>query len=424
MFPFLGQGHLPSENSFFAGVTACPSNSIVTIRPGESPDVRDVDDLFDRMDTVEPTADAVDRVVNALLSVTRPLGSGAIDIGLTGGSDSRLLAVLLRVHGVEFTTFTTGAPTDTDAEVATQLAKVLEVPHQVQPTSRVEEEVVAVSVADRLFHILQSTDLAVFGYGTLCDQPHTFNAGTLGYTGGGGELPRTVYGSRVWRDAESARRRLSGHATGGEFDHLTPAAQLSARLRKLSVLWRTGRWGSGVSMSRFGVRSQRPFYDNDLLRVVLPLTDETVASEVLYYEVLKTLAPNVLRVPFGDRAWSLARSSRTEYRRIGESPPALVMVGGSRRGAAGAARRAWRSQVDGLVGAELLAIVRQGKELACDLMGFVDIDRLDAAVRTAVESGNALPVKRRWATASWAMAAAMIRGRPAAIQAKGLGISH
>ncbi|GHH81133.1 hypothetical protein GCM10018793_37930 [Streptomyces sulfonofaciens] len=136
--PVLGsaeQSLLPGGR--FAGVTAVPANSAVTLATeafGTDPvSVRRLQRLPDRPEVVDPVA-GVDSVRNALQTSVARLSAGLDEVGLTlsGGVDSSTVAALAarEVTGARLRTYTVGTPFGDEFEQAAFLAKRLGSTHQ------------------------------------------------------------------------------------------------------------------------------------------------------------------------------------------------------------------------------------------------------------------------------------------------------
>jgi len=427
LHPFLGQGYVPSEQALVRGVSLLPANARTVISCDDFSSAA-IDATLLNTGMSQLNDDTADGVSDALRRAFNPIARGDIDIGLTGGRDSRLIAALLSREDVPFTTYTIGTPDDAEVQVAQIVATTLGVPHRiVAPSPGRNAKQHTVDLTRRIIEVMTNTDLSVFAHDSLGGAPRTFDGNTLTYNGGGGELLRTAYGREAWLSAEKAERRIRAHAAGAEYlaerrssgygawldswlvdhSHLSPAGLL----KTFSLLFRTGRWGSGVFMSRHSRVSQRPFYDNELLAHVLPLSDDLVATEALYYEILRRNAPKLLSVPYSSGEWGLRHSSSPHYRAIAESLPMSLRASSPNVTVV----TSWRRHVNGPLGVRLMQIIDECRRLSPGIDEAVSVAALR---RFLIESPDSRPpvtstVKRLWSTASYAVGQVMLDGKTA-----------
>lgn len=428
IYPFLGEGYLPHEGSLFQGVSLAPAHARVSIKASGAVHTVPLSDTLDRIGAEQISPERLDALAGALRRSFAPTVAGAeIEIGLTAGRDSRLMAALLRSSGTEFRCYTRGAAAageDREVTVARIVAETLNVEHAVfEGSDSGAQEPDRAALMQRLSRAAVNADFSVFGYENVGSKPRKYSTQRLFYNGGGGEFLRVAYGDDAWLSASKAEARILKHASGVEHTEpslsdpytewlgnwvsanqgLTPAALLN----KFSLLYRTGRWGSAMYGATFVKPSQRPYYDNEVLQLLLPLDSSYAASDVLYYEMLHRLAPELLTVPFGDRPWALDRADSRRYRRIARSLPEPLT--GKRTRAPNPKRKSWRRAVNGPLGAELLRVAETGAANLPALSG-VRIESLRDALESAGSSPGGPLVKRLWATASMAVFAAQASG--------------
>lgn len=432
--PFFGQGYLPHERSLFKGVQLSPADSQVSwdLRGVASAQVTQLSSVLDDLGQRVPDEESFDNVAASLQRAFIPIASEmSINIGLSGGRDSRLIAAALKAAGVDFTTYTR-SPTfypEQDPEViaARSAAEVLDLPHTVTPphagSGAAPEAGVQVDLVQRLIDVAVNTDYSVFGHETLNASPRTYNVSSMAYNGGGGELLRQAYGANAWRSKERAVQLLRAHADGegwglsdtwyqqwlDQWIEGRHARNPGALLNTFSLLYRTGRWGSGVYAAQYSKVNQRPFYDNELLTHLLPIDSAWTASDVVYYEALRRLAPSLLEVPFaGKRAWGLDQApSEVHRRKAGHLPAPLGDLPGH-----GGMRQVlpWRQQIDGPLGEALLDLIARSASRS-GLFSTAYVQRLRETVRRK-DPGKKTPrlTKRLWASASAAVMVAHLSG--------------
>ena len=354
--------------------------------------------------------DAVGRVAEALAAAVRPLGEAAapVQLSLTGGKDSRLVAAALTAAGVPFTARTHGFATHPDVIVAGLIARHLGLEHTVTeppaPGSPGEADVLrrlrtAVLVSDGMLSAFENT-----GSGFRPDPPPGVRIEAGGH---GGELLRGGYAQAAWRTpaplgavaaAELFRRMttrriglLRPEAARAYLASLVPAAAALARgpLAALDGFYlanRAGRW-SAAARQAYLLRSPlaQPLFADPVVRAARAVPLRYRMSDGLHRDVLGLLSPGLLGIPLAGAPWH------------GEPPtPATVLTAPRQPAAAD-----WRRDPAGNVAGFLRGYVLDHGE-ASVLFGVVS--------RRAAERSLALP--QADPLVSWALAtlAALLSG--------------
>jgi len=267
-----------------------------------------------------------DRVGVALTEAVRPLAEAGVpvELSLTGGKDSRLVAAALTAARVPFLARTHGFADHPDVVIAGLIAGRLGVEHTVTqprpPGAPDEADVLrrlraAVLVSDGMLSAFENV-----GW------PDPRTASTPVQAGGhGGELLRGGYAQTAWRTpavlsaaagAELFRRmttrRLSLLRPGPARAYLAsltpPAAALArgplAALDDFYLANRAGRW-SAAARQAYLLRSplSQPLFADRVVRAAraVPLRDRM--SDRLHRDVLGLLCPELLAVPLAGSGW-------------------------------------------------------------------------------------------------------------------------
>ena len=267
-----------------------------------------------------------DRVAAALTEAVRPLAdAGApVELSLTGGKDSRVVAAALTAARVPFLARTHGFAGHPDVVIAGLIAGRLGVEHTVtQPRSPGAPD--EVDVLRRLRAAVLVSDGMLSAFENV-GWPDPQTASTPVQAGGhGGELLRGGYAQTAWRTpavlgaaagAELFRRmttrRLSLLRPGPARAYLAsltpPAAALArgplAALDDFYLANRAGRW-SAAARQAYLLRSplSQPLFADRVVRAAraVPLRDRM--SDRLHRDVLGLLCPELLAVPLAGSGW-------------------------------------------------------------------------------------------------------------------------
>jgi hypothetical protein len=350
---FLSLGYPAGGATPFRGVRALGADQQLTIAGGR-PAV-----------AAAPRDDAVadgsyGAVADALANAVRPLGERGVpvELSLTGGKDSRLVAAALTAAQVPFRARTHGFASHPDVIVAAMIARLLGIEHVVTEPRPAEPEQ-APDEADLLAR-LRSAVLVSDGMLSAFEnvgRPDPRVTTEPVQTGGhGGELLRGGYAPAAWSDRKPARAWSEARGTelfrrmvtrrlglvrpavaGAYLASLAPFAASLPRgpLRTLDDFYlvnRAGRW-SAAARQAYLLREVlvQPLFGDRVVRAAraVPLPDRI--TDRLHRGVLEALCPELLDLPLAGSGW-----------KSGPRTPPVRAAAAARGAAAGAAGADWR----------------------------------------------------------------------------------
>ena len=272
-------------------------------------------------------------VAAALVEAVVPLREAGrpVELSLTGGKDSRLVAAALVKAGVPVLAHTHGFADHPDVAIAAQVAQRLGIAHEIRVPAAPGQEV---HVLGRIRATVLVADGMLSAFENL-GRPDPAASKTITAGGHGGELLRggyaeTAAGRRATalRAAELLRRLTSRHlgllrrgAAVGYVASLAPWTTALARgplqaLDDFYLVNRAGRW-SAAARQAYLIRESlvQPLFDE---RVVLaaravPLADRT--SGELSRAVLAHLCPALTDVPLAGKAPARTGPASFDWRR-------------------------------------------------------------------------------------------------------------
>ncbi|MFZ0189550.1 MAG: asparagine synthase-related protein [Streptosporangiaceae bacterium] len=356
---FLSLGYPVGAATPFRGVRALGAQRQLTIAAGRpiavaaQPDVTGADVTGADGTGADGSYGAV---AAALVDAVRPLGERGVpvELSLTGGKDSRLIAAALTAAQVPFRARTHGFASHPDVIVAAMIASELGIEHVVtEPRPAAPERAPdEADVLARLRSAVLVSDgmLSAFENVGRPDPPVTTEPVQTG--GHGGELLRGGYAPAAWstrwpartwseaRGTELFRRMVTRRlgllrpaAAGAYLASVAPFAASLPRgaLRTLDDFYlvnRAGRW-SAAARQAYLLREPlvQPFFDDQVVRAAraVPLPDRI--TDRLHRGVLAALCPELLDLPLADSGWK--SGPRT--------PPVRATANDGAAGAAGAA---------------------------------------------------------------------------------------
>jgi asparagine synthase len=412
---FLSLGYPVGGATPFRGVRALRGRQQLTVTGGRS--------VVTAAQEEEPGKDgSYGAVAAALVDAVRPLGERGVpvELSLTGGKDSRLIAAALTAAQVPFRARTHGFASHPDVIVAAMIARLLGIEHVVtEPRPATPEQAPeAADVLARLRSAVLVSDGMLSAFENV-GRPDPQRTSEPVQTGGhGGELLRGGYAPAAWTERRPARawseargaelfrrmitRRLGLLRPAAASVYLASVAPFAASLpggplRTLDDFYlvnRAGRW-SAAARQAYLLRERlvQPFFCDQVVRAAraVPLPDRI--TDRLHRGVLAALCPELLDLPLAGSGWK--SGPRTPPIRAAVTADAAV--GAADRDSTSDWRRAYGDQM-----ARLL------REYALDLGaagGMFEIVRRSAAER-------ALRSPQPDAHAAWALAtlAALLSG--------------
>jgi hypothetical protein len=255
-------------------------------------------------------------VATALAEAVRPLAQGAapVELSLTGGKDSRLIAAALTAAGVPFRARTHGVADHPDVVVAGMIAARLGVEHMVtEPTAPGTAD--EADVLRRLRAAVLVSDGMLSAFENVGWPDPQVSAAPVQVGGHGGELLRGGYAQAAWRTpaplgaaaaAELFRRMttrrlglLRPAAAAAYLASLAPGAAALARgplaaLDDFYLVNRAGRW-SAAARQGYLLRSPlvQPLFADRVVRAARAVPLGRRMSDQLHREVLASLCPEL-----------------------------------------------------------------------------------------------------------------------------------
>ena len=414
---FLSLGYPVGAATPWRGVRALGARRRLTVTGGR-PVVTVVPD--------EAVGGSYEQVAAALADAVRPLGEQdvPVELSLTGGKDSRLIAAALTAAKVPFRARTHGFASHPDVIVAAMIARQLGVEHVVtEPRVAASDQAPqqapdGADVLARLRSAVLVSDGMLSAFENVGRPDPRVTTEPVQTGGHGGELLRGGYAPAAWSSRRPARawsevrgtelfrrmvtRRLGllrPAAAGAYLAAVAPFAATLPRgpLRTLDDFYlanRAGRW-SAAARQAYLLREPlvQPFFSDPVVQAAraVPLPDRV--TDRLHRGVLAVLCPELLDLPLAGSSW--------------KSGPRIAPVRAADAAGAGAGTGSARGTADWrrAYGDQMARLLR---EYALDLGaagGMFDLVRRSAAER-------ALRPPQEDSHAAWALAtlAALLSG--------------
>ncbi|MGJ6964735.1 asparagine synthase-related protein [Streptosporangium sp. G11] len=323
------QGYFLSDETPYRGVSALPPSSSVTVRGGH------------RTITTTPLPAAVPapesrrrkkllvgELAEALLATVEPLRAAGepVNLALTGGRDSRLIAAVLHAAGIPLRATTNGLDTHPDVIIAGRIARALRVEHTVIPPSRAEKKdaIVVEHPLARAYETLRACEGMTSAYESIVGYlPYSARPTMSGQSGeilraGGLLLLQTDLSEKALRrrvdvtflrDPALFTEEANEHARelAGPWLERAPLEALD----HMYISYKVGRWHAGARAGSLRRGDQIwPFLDNRVVRAALGLDQTWRLSEEVIYELLGVLAPSLRDIPIEGKPWRFTAGKR------------------------------------------------------------------------------------------------------------------
>lgn len=322
--PFLMMGYFFSNDTLFKGVKSIPRNSFISVSKNYQIEIKEIDNSESEMFTIQPDQQYYDDLVHDYLKAFDVIPTNTnkrLSVGITGGKDSRLIALGLKEKNIDFDGITRGDEAHPDVIVGKMLASKLNLNHSVKETKQKKENILSINIVEKVLKTMLGTSGLLYGYENV--NYSTTYKGNIGITGVGAEAIRGGFG--VTRDKEV--ENISEFLIDSYFpykDIILPKYRYNYEDKLLSIgststsLRQTGNKlfldyynGKKTGAARLGLmyynNSLSPFFDSNFLKKATKINMDEIASEKVQYNIMNTLNPEIAHLPFANSRWSFER---------------------------------------------------------------------------------------------------------------------
>ncbi|MGP3929569.1 asparagine synthase-related protein [Nonomuraea sp. KM88] len=355
------QGFFLSDETPYKGVTALRPNARLDVRDGrrtiaEAP----LPEAAPAPASARGKRAAIGELAEALLATVAPLRDLAepVNLALTGGRDTRILAALLHAARVPFRVTTNGLDTHPDVIIARQIAARLKVEHTViAPQQTAQKDAVLVEhPLSRAWETLRTCEGMTSAYESIVSYlPYSGRPTMSGQSGetlraGSLNLLQTDLGDRALqrritttfaKDEKMFTAEANEHARELARPWLARPDRLEA-LDHIYIWYKVGRWQASARAGSLRRGDPvRPFLDNRVVGAALSLDQNWRLSEEVIYDLILRFAPQLRDVPIEGKPWRFAEgmTKRWPWSRLpaGHMPTAKTGGGWSWRTSPGPA---------------------------------------------------------------------------------------
>ena len=312
---FLMNGYFADENTLFKEVKVVPSNSELTIN-NSGIRINAVDNSIEEISTIKPNADFNNELkqdyIDAFKAVPK---NNQINIGITGGKDSRLALLGLLEAGYKVSTNTRGFLDNPDVQVGEIIAGKLGLKHKTTEPKIMDAQGLTVNLERKALNAMIATSGQVYGYENISYQPNY--QGNTGVTGVAALTMKGGYSNLnninpVNPKAEMVKRFLPldnlliKDVSKGYKDFLESlvTSDFQNAQYKHALFYRNGRWTSGTRLAKsYTSDIYSPYYDNYFTKNIMKVKKQYLDNGFIQYTLTNKFNDEISKLPLVGGRW-------------------------------------------------------------------------------------------------------------------------
>lgn len=326
---FINNGFFCDETTPYKGVNILERNSQLKVE-NNNVYIKQIDDFHSIMYSMDPDKQFYDEITDLFLDSFSYLKKhdNVLKVGLTGGKDSRLVVAAMNALDLNFETSTNGYDDTADVIIAKKIANQLGLPHRVVIPSEGKPSI-NVDLFNRTVNTIKNSEGMLYSYENLSGLNPLFNSNKIRLGGQGGEIYRGGYAKKF---NIPTKEKLYNHLLSGfaRYRNFVQKNQISIYTRFLEefiekqpshleyndilnsfyLSYRAGRWSASASAAyTLGYYTYPPFFENKLVKKAQLLKTYYGSSELLIYNILLRIAPELVDIPFAEDRWSFEKDN-------------------------------------------------------------------------------------------------------------------
>ena len=316
---FLMNGYFADEKTLFKGVELVPPNSIMDISENGI-NIKYIDDSIEEMFTIKPNKEINNTIKKNYIDAFKAIPqTSTINIGVTGGKDSRLALLGLLEAGYDVKTNTRGFLDNPDVIVAEKLTKKLNLSHKIIEPKILDSKGMNVNLEEKALQAMVATSGQVYGYENIKYQPeYKGNIGVTGVAaltmkGGYSNLnnisPADPYKEMLRRFMPLEDLLVDGKSTPYKqtLKNLVTSDFQNAQY-KHALFYRNGRWTSGTRLAKsYSSEMYSPYYDNVFTKSIMKLQKQYLDNGFAQYTLMNKLDSAISLMPLVGSRWAFEK---------------------------------------------------------------------------------------------------------------------
>lgn len=321
---FLMNGYFADENTLFKGVKVAPPNSELTINE-KGIEISNIDNTIEEISSITPNNEFNKILKQDYIDAFKAIPKDSqINIGITGGKDSRLALLGLLEAGYKINTNTRGFLDNPDVQVGEKIAKKLNLKHKITVPKISDDQGLTVNLERKALNAMIATSGQVYGYENISYQP-AFQ-GNIGVTGvaaltmkGGYSNLNNVKPNNP--KLEMVKRflpldNLLVEGVSKEYksflENLVTSDFQNAQY-KHALFYRNGRWTSGTRLAKsYSSDIYSPYYDNHFTKRIMKVNKKYLDNGFTQYIMTNKLNDEISKMPLVGSRWGFEKNQPTK----------------------------------------------------------------------------------------------------------------
>lgn len=312
---FLMNGYFADEKTLFKGVQVVPPNSELTIN-NDGITIHKIDNSIEEISTIKPNSEFNNTLkqdyIDAFKSVPK---DSQINIGITGGKDSRLALLGLLEAGYKVNTNTRGFLDNPDVKIGEIIADKLGLKHKISEPKIMKAKGLTVNLEKKALNAMIATSGQVYGYENIIYQPNF--KGSVGVTGvaalsmkGGYSNLNNVKTNNPKSEMIKRFLPLDNLLVEGaskeykSFLESLVTSDFQNAQYKHALFYRNGRWTSGTRLAKsYSSDIYSPYYDNHFSKNIMKVQKTYLDNGFTQYTLTNKLNAEISKLPLVGSRW-------------------------------------------------------------------------------------------------------------------------
>ena len=321
---FLMNGYFADENTLFKGVKVVPPNSELIIN-NNGVETHNIDNSIEEISSIKPNSEFNNILKHDYIDAFKAIPEDSkINIGITGGKDSRLALLGLMEAGYKVNTNTRGFLDNPDVQVGEIIADKLGLQHKTSEPKIMDAKGLTVNLEKKALGAMIATSGQVYGYENISYQP-VFK-GNVGVTGvaaltmkGGYSNLNNVKPNNP--KLEMVKRflpldNLLVEGVSKEYksflENLVTSDFQNAQY-KHALFYRNGRWTSGTRLAKsYSSDIYSPYYDNHFTKTIIKVKKDYLDNGFTQYTLTNKLNREISNLPLVGSRWGFEKDQPTK----------------------------------------------------------------------------------------------------------------
>lgn len=316
---FLMNGYFADENTLFKGVKVVPPNSELIIN-NKGTKILSIDNSIEAISSIKPNSEFNNMLKQDYIDAFKviPIHS-KINIGITGGKDSRLALLGLMEAGYKVNTITRGFLDNPDVQLGTVISEKLGLKHKITEPKIIDSKGLTINLEKKALSAMIATSGQIYGYENITYQPNY--KGNIGVTGVGALTMKGGYSNLnnvnpSNPEAEMIKRflpldNLLIDGVSKEYKKFLKnlvTSDFQNAQYKHALFYRNGRWTSGTRLAKsYSSDIYSPFYDNHFSKNIMKIEKSHLDNGFIQYTLTNKLNEEISKLPLVASRWGFEK---------------------------------------------------------------------------------------------------------------------